>query len=71
MMLGRNATLTMKKTQIPEYLPISPLAQPCPSWHAKPNQIRQTISGGRFELVHARESKLLPKSDEAEKNRKK
>jgi hypothetical protein len=70
-MLGRNLTLTMKKTEIPEYLPSSPPALPCPFCHAKPNQICQTVSSGRFELVHVARVKAAAKSDEAGKNRKK
>jgi hypothetical protein len=61
----------MTKTNIPEYIPISPLALPCPFCHAKANEVCQTVSGGRFELVHVARVKAAAKLDEAQKNRKK
>jgi hypothetical protein len=60
-------TVTVTKTNIPEYLPISPLVLPCPFCHAKPNQICEPVSGGRFELVHVAPVKAAAKLDEARK----
>ena len=71
MMLGRNATLTMKKTEVPEYLPISPLALPCPFCHAKPNEIWPKCLWRPFELVHVARVKAAAKLDKARKNGKK
>jgi hypothetical protein len=70
MMFGHNVTVIMTKTNIPEYLPNSPLVLPCPFCHAKPNQICEPVSGGRFELVHVARVKAAAKLDEARKNRK-
>jgi hypothetical protein len=70
MMFGRNVTVIMTKTKIPEYFPISSLVLPCPFCHAKPNQICEPVSGGRFELLHVARVKAAAKLDEARKNRK-
>jgi hypothetical protein len=69
MMLGRNVTVIMTKTKIPEYPPIGPLALFCR--FVTPNQTRcEPASGGRFELVHVARLKAAAKLDEARKNRK-
>jgi hypothetical protein len=67
MMLGRNATLTMKKTQIPEYLPISPLAYLAPL--VMPNQTRSAklYPAAASNSCMSRESKLLRNRTKQEK----
>lgn len=66
-MLGRNAALTMKKTEIPEFLPIRSLSIRCPMCHANPKQVCETASGGALELVHIARIKAARKLDEARK----
>jgi hypothetical protein len=63
-MLGRNAALTMKKTEIPEFLPIRSLSIRCPMCHANPKQV---CIGGALELVHIARIKAAAKLDEARK----
>jgi hypothetical protein len=62
-----NARPENMKTEIPEYLPISPLSVRCPLCDAEPNEICQAVSGGRFELVHVARVKAAAKLDEARK----
>jgi hypothetical protein len=41
----------MTKTETAENLPVGPLAICCPVCRAKPNEICEPVSGGRFEFV--------------------
>jgi|HubBroStandDraft_4_1064222.scaffolds.fasta_scaffold130328_2 hypothetical protein len=41
----------MTETETAENLPIGPLAICCPVCRAKPNEICEPVSGGRFEFV--------------------
>jgi hypothetical protein len=55
------------KTEIPEYLPISPISLRCPFCHARPNKVCETALGGRLEVVHIARIKAAAKIDEARK----
>ena len=61
----------MTKTEIPEYLPISPMTLVCPLCNAKPNVVCETAAGGELELVHVARIKAAAKLDVAARKAKK
>ena len=60
----------MPKTEIPDYLPISPLTLRCSLCHAKPNRACESASGGGLELVHVARIKAAAKLDAAARKAK-
>ena len=67
-MLGRNAALTMKKTEIPEFRPIRSLSIRCPMCHANPKQV---CIGGRARTCAYRPNQSCCEIGRSTKNRKK
>jgi hypothetical protein len=61
----------MTKTEIPEYLPISPITLLCPFCNAKPNVVCGTASNGELELVHVARIKAAAKLDVAARKARK
>jgi hypothetical protein len=60
-----------KKTDIPKYLPISPVTLVCPECDAKPGKACGTSSGARLEFVHVARIKAAAKLDHANNARRK
>jgi hypothetical protein len=60
-----------KKTDIPEYLPVSPVTLVCSECHAKPGKACGTSSGAQLEFVHVARIKAAAKLDRAKNARRK
>ena len=60
-----------KKTDVPEFLPISPVTLVCPECHAKPGKDCVILPGGFVGIVHVSRIKAAAKLDHAKNARRK
>ena len=63
--------MAKKMTDVPEYLPISPVTLVCPECNAKPGKDCIPLPGGLVGIVHVSRIKAAAKLDSANKARPK